>query len=146
MKKRFFIYSITFLTLMWLSVVCFGCVETTAPLAITHSMQTYSSDGHTMTVTLDLEIQSNGVSDMNEITIAPTTLRNIRFPPIDETEVLSIGSLIAGETVFITYILTSYIIYPEAWIENIPIFWEVIYFGETDQEVIAIIASRSTTR
>jgi hypothetical protein len=99
-----------------------------------------------MTVTLNLEIQSNGVSDMNEITIAPTTLRNIRFPSIDETEVLSIGSLIAGETVFITYVLTSHIIYPEAWIENIPIFWEIIYFGETGQEVATIIASRSTTR
>jgi hypothetical protein len=109
-------------------------------------MLTYSSDGSIMTVTLNLEIQNTGTSDMNEITMVPAILRKTSLLSKDETAAFSIRSLDADENVITTYTLTTYIIYPEEWIERIPIFWKITYFDDFNQEVAAIIASRSATK
>lgn len=146
MKKGFFIHLVTFLTPLWLCVPWLGHAEVTVSLAITHSMLTYSSDGSTMTVTLNLEIQNTGASDMNEITMVPAILRKTSLLSKDETAAFSIRSLDADENVITTYTLTTYIIYPEEWIERIPIFWKITYFDNSNQEVATIIASRSATK
>lgn len=144
MKKGFFRHTATILISLWLPWLSHA--EVTVPLVITHSMLTYSSDGSIMTVTLNLEIQNTGTSDMNEITMVPAILRKTSLLSKDETAAFSIRSLDADENVITTYTLTTYIIYPEEWIERIPIFWKITYFDDSNQEVAAIIASRSATK
>ena len=144
MKNGFFRHTATILISLWLPWL--GYAEVTVPLVITHSMLTYSSDGSIMTVTLNLEIQNTGTSDMNEITMVPAILRKTSLLSKDETAAFSIRSLDADENVITTYTLTTYIIYPEEWIERIPIFWKITYFDNSNQEVATIIASRSATK
>lgn len=150
MTKRIFSLSVVFLAVIGLFLPCQGQAQDLPDfLIITHSVQTYSDNGPTMTVTLNLDIQNTGTTDITEITLTLSPLLpNTPLSPRSETiepEKITIASIAAGQSTTVAYTLTSNFIYSEAQILNIPIFWKVNYLDDTGQDAVDIIESTGAT-
>jgi hypothetical protein len=116
--------------------------EAVEPMNITHSLQSYSSDGSTMTVLLGLTLQNNGTQTLDDILIALLPMPKSHFEFIEEQPATVIGSLSPGETVYVEYSLTSPAVYPVEYIDVLPIFWLVDYTDDAIQEIVEIVVSR----
>ena len=139
-QKLFFLI----LPLMVVSL-CLGgstLAEAVEPLSITHALQSYSSDDLTMTVLLGLTLQNNSTQTMNDILIAlsPTPKSPTQF--IDEQPAIAVGTLSAGETVYIEYSLTSPAVYSAEEFDVVPMFWGVNYTDGTMQEMFELVMSQ----
>ena len=140
MKQKLFFF---ILPLVMVSLALGGptLAEEAEPLIITHSLQSYSSDGPTMTVLLGLTLQNNSTQTMNDILIAPSPMPKSHIEFVEEQPAMAIGTLSAGATVYVEYSFTSPGVYPAEEIDVLPIFWEVVCTDDAMQEMVEIVVS-----
>lgn len=146
MRERSFSCEVVFLILLGLFFPSLGQTEelSSEPLSITHSVQSYVQKNSTMTVSLNLEIQNNGTTNLNNVSITLASLFTSSLSLVGEPEKISMGNLAAGQTTSTTYILKTYILHPSEQIETRPISWEINYQDEANQALTAVLDSRYT--
>jgi len=116
--------------------------EAVEPLSITHSVQSCSSDGPTMTVVLGLTLQNNGTQTMNDILIGLSPMPKFHIKFVEAQPAMAVATLSAGETVYVEYSLTSSAVCPAEEMDALPMFWEVGYTDDAMQEMVEIVVSR----
>lgn len=140
MKQKLFFFILP-LVIVSLGLGGSTLAEAGEPMSITHSLQSYSSDGPTMTVLLGLTLQNKSTQTMNDILIDLHPMPKSHTKFIEEQPAMVIGLLAPGEMVYVEYSFTSPAVYPAEEIYVLPMFWEVNYTDDALQEIFEIVMS-----
>ena len=133
-----------FLVLLGLILPCTGQTEeSTGPLRIIQSVQSYTDNGSTMTVILNLEAQNIGTETVNNVTIKLAQLPKSPLPTEDKSDPVHIANLAAGQSANVTYTITSHTIYPQEKVADLFSLWEVSYRDSNNQPLFSIIESQN---
>ncbi|MDH3976009.1 MAG: hypothetical protein OEV42_17175 [Deltaproteobacteria bacterium] len=146
MKGRYFFCFTALLALLITGVAWPGAVRAVEAVSITHTVKSYVSDGSAMVVTLNLQVQNNSGSVMNNVAVRPTPMpKELLFTGAAHVEPISMGSIPVGANASADYTITSHMILPQDVIAATPIFWEVRYLDGAGQEKGAIAVSGIST-
>jgi len=146
MNKKYF-FSFTMLLIFLITGTGWsGLALATGDVSIIHTVKSYVSDGPITTITLNLHVQNNSGSAINDITLKPAPIPNdLLFIVAENFEPLSLGNITVGGNTAGDYTITNNSALPEDMIESLPISWEARYLDDAGQEKSTIIFSGIST-
>jgi len=144
-KKYFFSFTI-FLTLLITGAGWSGLALATEDVSTTHTVKSYVIDGPITTITVNLQVQNNSGSVINDMTLSPAPIpKDLLFTGAENFEPLFLGGIAVGGNTSGDYTITSNSGLPQEVIESLPISWEVHYLDGDGQEKWAITVSDIST-
>jgi len=129
------------IVILCLSVASFG----TEPVSISHSINGWTVDDSTATLSLTLEIVNNTTTVLSgaEISTAHMGPLRKRLRLISESAAMLIGDIPAAGVISVDYTIESAYALTEEAMDHIPIFWEVDYIDETGQPQMIDVRSKA---
>ena len=129
------------IVILCLSVASFG----TEPVSISHSINGWTVDDSTATLSLTQEIVNNTTTVLSgaEISTAHMGPLRKRLRLISESAAMLIGDIPAAGVISVDYTIESAYALTEEAMDHIPIFWEVDYIDETGQPQMIDVRSKA---
>jgi uncharacterized delta-60 repeat protein len=129
------------IAILCLSIASFGA----EPVSISHSITSCTVDGPTATLNLTLEIVNNTTTVLSGVKITTASMGPLekRLGLIFKQAAMQVGDIPAEGVISVDYTIESAYALSEDEIGHTPVFWEVGYIDETDQQQMIVVPSEA---